>query len=354
MEISTLIAFLTNASLFASQLFISVMVKEMGGSNLAVGLTISAYFAAFFLSAYIFGRLADFFGYALFLRLGLLLSTILFALQILARDPFSLLLVRTGAGLSAGMFPAALTVYAFKDRGLIGKFKAYGALGWALGSMLAGLLVRNNYIFIFSSVLFAVAFLFSLRLKELPVIKKSSRDPFSWELLIRNRDVFLPYFLRSLSAQNLWVIFPLYLMHLGGTRFWVGVAYFINTFSQFVLMQYVERFPGLTMFRRGIFYTLVTFILYALLQNFWLVLPLQVLIAFSFSTFEVGANQELLTRNAEKAGVAGILTSLLNLAAVIGPLLSGIFFHFWGFSGVMFFSVAVSFAALLSARKVIK
>jgi len=52
--------------------------------------------------------------------------------------------------------------------------------------------------------------------------------------------------------------------------------------------------------------------------------------------------------------VAGILTSLLNLAAVIGPLLSGLFFHFWGFPGVLFFSIAVSFAALLSAKKVIK
>ena len=252
------------------------------------------------------------------------------------------------------MFPASLTVYAFKDRGLIGKFKAYGALGWAVGSMLAALLVHNHYIFIISSLLFGAAFLYSLRLKELPLIRPVSRDPFSWELLFRNRAIFLPYFLRSLSAQNLWVIFPLYLMHLGGTRFWVGIAYFVNTFSQFVMMQYVERFPGLAMFRRGIFYTLVTFIFYALLPNFWLVLPLQILIAFSFSTFEVGANQELLTRNAEKAGVAGILTSLLNLAAVIGPLLSGLFFHFWGFPGVLFFSIAVSFAALLSAKKVIK
>lgn len=354
MEISTLISFLTSASLFASQIFISLMVKEWGGSNFLIGLTVSLYFAAFFLSSYIFGKLADRFGPVFFLRLGLLLSTFFFALQMLAHGPLSLLAVRALAGLAAGMFPAALTVYAYADRGKIGKFKAYGALGWALGAMLAGLLSSNNLIFAVSAVIFGLAFLFSLRLPDLPGVKRPSRDPFSWALFRRNWRVLLPYFLRSVSAQNLWVIFPLYLMHLGGDRFWIGIAYLVNTVSQFVMMQYIERYKSLDMFRQGLLYTVITFILYSILPNFWLVLPLQVIIAYSFSAFEVGANQALLDQNAEKASIIGILTALINLAAVIGPLLSGVFLHFWGFPGVMAFSIAVSFLALLSARKVIK
>lgn len=353
LEASNIIQLLTNASIYASSLFIPVLAKELGARPFEIGLVVAIFYFTYFISSYLFGVLSDRYGAKSFLQLGLFLSFLFFAFQALAKDLRSLFWLRALAGFSAGLFPAALEVYAFKEReGKVGKFTAYGSLGWALGSLLAGFLIFYNPIFIVSSILFLFSFFFSLRYREIVVSERAKFVP--WNLFRRNMRIYVPYFLRAIGAHTVWAIFPLYLLSLGGNRFWIGIAYFVNAFSQFIIMQYVERFRSLYLFNIGLLCSILTFMAYAILPNFWYVFPAQILLAFSFSTLQVGAHQHVLQKNHEKGSAVGVLNSIVNFTAVVGPFLAGILLQFLGFEGVMWFAVLISFVALISFTKVIE
>jgi len=353
MEISNVIQLLSNAAIYASSLFIPILAQEMGASSFEIGIMVSVFYLTYFIASYFLGILSDRYGLNKFLRIGLLGSSIFFALQVLAKDLPSLFWFRALAGLAAGIFPAALEVYASEERaGRVGKFTAYGSLGWALGAILAGFLGQYYLIFMVSAGLFFLSFLVSWKLKELK--HHAEAHFFPWELVRRNALVYLPYFLRAIGAQSVWAVFPLYLLSLGANKFWIGIIYFVNAGSQFLMMQHIERFRNLYLFNLGLLCSVMTFTAYTFMPNFWWVFPVQLLLAFSFSSLQVGAHQELLRRNREKATVVGILNSTVNFTAVIGPFLAGILLQSFGFRGVMWFAAMISFAGLISFTKVLK
>ncbi|MDD5593555.1 MAG: MFS transporter, partial [Candidatus Margulisbacteria bacterium] len=68
----------------------------------------------------------------------------------------------------------------------------------------------------------------------------------------------------------------------------------------------------------------------------------------------VGANQEILAKNAEKGSAVGLLNSEANFTAVIGPFLAGLLLSFAGFDGVMWFGAILSFIGLVSFTSVLE
>jgi MFS family permease len=353
MEDSNLIQFFTNVSLFASAIFIPILAKELGANDFGIGLVVSVFNLAYFISSYLFGILTDIKGARVFLIFGLFLSTVFFAAQVLAVDLVWLFWVRALAGFAAGIFPVALTVYAFNDRaGKMGRFTAFGSLGWALGSVLAGWLIFYNPIFIVSAALFFMAFLISFRFPEVRLKMKVGFLPLAiWR---KNARIYVPYFFRSLGAQTAWGLFPLYLMGIGADKFLVAAAYFINCFAQFFFMQYVERYRNLYLFNLGLLTSVLSFIAYAVIHNIWFIFPIQILLAYSFSALQVGANQEILYNNQEKGSAIGILNSETNFTAVIGPCLAGLILFYWGFDWVMWFAAIITFIGLVSFTSVLE
>lgn len=353
MEDSILIQFFTNVSLFASSIFIPILAKELGANDFGIGLVVSVFNLTYFISSYLFGILTDLKGTKVFLVAGLFLSAIFFAAQVLAVNIVWLFWVRALAGFAAGIFPVALTVYAFNDRaGRMGKFTAYGSLGWALGSVLAGFLICYNPIFLVSALLFFISFVISFRFPEVRLKMKVGFFPLAiWR---RNARIYIPYFFRSLGAQTAWGLFPLYLMGTGADKFLVAAAYFVNCFAQFFFMQYVEKFRNLYLFNIGLLTSVLSFIAYAVVHNIWLIFPIQVLLAYSFSALQVGANQEILRNNREKGSAIGILNSQTNFTAVIGPFLAGLILFYWGFDWVMWFAAIITFIGLVSFTSVLE
>lgn len=99
------IQMLTNAGGFASSLFVPILLRqEMGADDYTVGLIVSLFGAATFMSQYMFGRAADNRGKRLFLLAGLVISAAAVALQGLARDVFQLALARFMVGLACGIY----------------------------------------------------------------------------------------------------------------------------------------------------------------------------------------------------------------------------------------------------------
>jgi len=353
-EGSNLIQLLTYTSFMASSIFIPLIAQGFGAGPGVIGLLVGAYNLFYLISTYLFGILADKYGGKYILRLGLLFSAIFFASQILAHDVFSLFIVRSLAGAAAGIFPAALAVYAFSEsKGRMGRFSGYGSLGWAVGSILAGLIALSQTIFIMSSIFFVMAFFISLQMDK-GFQRIAEPVLFPWKLIRRNARIYVPYFFRSLGAQSIWSIFPLYLVWTGADKLWVGIAYFVNAFSQFLIMQYIEKFKNLYLINIGLLCTVATFIGYALFPHIGVVLFFQLLLAFSFSTLQVGSIQELLGKNVEQSMAMALLNSVINFTAVIGPFLAGAIAQYYGYSGVMWFGAVISFVGLVSFTTVLE
>jgi len=348
-----IIQFLSNVALSSSLLFIPNLVEDLGGLEIQVGIIVAAYALSMFISSYIFGRLSDVYSRRLFISVGLAFSVITFLLQTFTdprfvvhflADPWLLALVRGLAGFSLGIFPAALTVYVYDSAGPLGKFASFGALGWAVGTLAAGIIaeVISYYaIFILASLCLSMAFLLSLTMKKVngPQLKVPF---FPKELLKRNWRVYVPYLLRHTGANAIWVIYPLYIASLGGDKFWIGVIYTVNTATQFIVMLFLDRFEGERLIRTGLLLAIVTFLSFTFAQSFLHLLPMQILLACSWSSMYVGSLLYLMKNNVEKATSAGLLSSVISVSQVFGSLIGGAVSQFFDFKATMYVAAALT------------
>jgi len=346
----SLIQFLSSMALSASLLFIPNLAKDLGANDAQIGIIVAVYAFAMFIASYVFGRASDVYGRRLFIRLGLGLCTLTFLLQTLAdpyftapllASPWLLALVRALAGFSLGIFPAALTVYVYDSAEPLSKFSSFGALGWAVGTFVAGLIAFYYRVFIMSSLCFLVAFLASFTLKKVDS-PRLNVPFFPKELLKRNWRVYVPYLLRHTGANAIWVIYPLYIAGLGGDKFWIGVIYTMNTATQFVVMLFLDRFESERLIKTGLLLAIVTFLSFTLAKDFLYLLPMQVLLACSWSTMYVGSLIYLMKNNVEKATASGILSSVINLSQVLGALLGGTVALLFGFKATMYLATALT------------
>jgi len=335
------IHFLSSVALSSSLLFVPNLAQDLGGTESQIGIIIAAYALAMFISSYLFGRLSDTHSKRLFISLGLATSAVTFFVQILADPHFAfpllatpafLAIIRAAAGFSLGIFPSALMVYVYDSAGPLGRFAAVGALGWAVGTFAAGVIaeIASYYaIFVTASLCLLAAFILSLTIKK--VDGPRLKVPFlPKELLKRNWRVYLPYLLRHSGANIIWVIYPLYIVSLGGDKFWVGVIYTVNTATQFIVMPFLDRFECKRLIRMGLLLAIVTFFSFTFAQNFLHLLPAQVLLACSWAFMYVGSLLCLMKNNVEKATSAGILGSVINIAQVFGSLIGGFVAQLFG------------------------
>ncbi|MBM4237180.1 MAG: MFS transporter, partial [Euryarchaeota archaeon] len=190
------IQMLSSAGLSSASLLIPNLARnELGSSTVEIGMIVGSYNAAVFISSYLFGRASDVHGRRFVLTAGLLLSAIACALHIFATDTLSLTVVRIIVGICAGMFPAALIAYVYESSKKIGKFTAYGSLGFGFGTFLAGFIGIYYQIFFLSAALLAASFALSL---YLPFGKETHHKVslFPKEVIRRNLPVYVSVLFR--------------------------------------------------------------------------------------------------------------------------------------------------------------
>lgn len=359
---SNIIALLSNLSISASLLFIPNLAKELGASNAQIGIIGAVYGFTVFASAYLFGRASDVYGRRFFIHLGLGISSITFLMQTLTdpsfiapfwADPWLLALARGLAGLSIGMFPAALTAYVYESKDSLGRFTSLASLGWAIGNFTAGLIALYWGAFVLSSACLLLAFFISFTLPQV-ASSRLSVPFFPWRLMKKNWQVYLSYFMRHTGASGIWIIYPLYIVSLGGDKFWIGLIYSVNTLTQFFLMLYVDRFKSKSLISAGLALSSIVFFAFTFAQNFYQLIPIQVLLGSSWSCLYVGSLLYLMKYNIEKATCSGILSSLISLARVFGALLGGVVSDLFGFRAAMYVAAALTVAGFVLFRIGIK
>jgi len=343
------IQFLYYAASMASWLFIPVLASELGASRFEVGLIGAVYGLALFASTYLFGRASDIKGRRIFIRLGLALSTVTFLLQILAVDAASLLLIRALCGFTMGILIAPLIAYVHEAGGSMGRLSSFGSLGWAVGTLIAGIIGTYTHIFAFSSLLFLVALFLSLKMEgvkgervEIPLFPR--------EIIKRNLNVYASYFLRNMGATAIWIIFPLFLLDIGATKFWIGFVHFANCFAQFFIMPCMDRYRDTRLISSGLLLSSAVFFSYSLATSYLQIIPLQLVLALSWSFLYVGSLLYMTGRNVERATSVGMLSATIYISGAVGPFMGGAIAQLWGFSAVMYFASLSSFVGYLMCR----
>ncbi len=317
-----------NSAVMMSNLFIPVLAQDLGASGTTIGIIGAVYGAALFISTYTFSRVADSVSPKTLLYAGFLSATITFFLQIFATSPFHLAVIRALAGFSIGIYPAVLMLYVYNLERSIGKFSSFMPLGWAIGNLLAGIIAVYWKIFAISSLFFALAFLITLTLPDTRAKTKRKTDYFSKDILKKNWDVYFGFFLRQIGANNVWVIFPLYLVSLGANELMVGIIYMLNPTLQFFIMRRLDRYNTSYLIHAGDLLSAAAFVMLIPLSAYYQAVAGMILIAYSYSYLYVGSTRILIETNEEKGAAAGLLNSAIAFASIIGSLLGGIILQY--------------------------
>jgi len=228
----------------------------------------------------------------------------------------------------------------------MGRFASFGALGWVIGSLSAGLIALYfavKGVFILCSLFCLVGFLIALVLTERK--HKPLHIPlFPVSIIKKNMSVYASLLIRHSGAHIIWTFWPLYLMSLGADVFWVSVIQAINSSTQFLFMFFVtDKINSKKLVRIGILLSGITFFMFALVPNFWYILPVQILLGISWAFLYVGSLRYLTDRNVEKATVSGMLDSVLSLSSIIGPFLATIIVSFADYRTTMYVASVLTF-----------
>ncbi|MCZ7357505.1 MAG: MFS transporter [Candidatus Methanoperedens sp.] len=327
-----------NSAVMMSNLFIPVLAQDLGATDTEIGIIGAVYGASLFISTYIFSRVTDAYSPKTLLYAGFLSATVSFFLQIFATSPLTLGVIRALVGFSIGIYPAVLMLYVYNLKRSIAKFSSFMPLGWAAGNMLAGFIAiywTLRGIFVVSSLFFALAFLITLTLPPGEIRTKKKADYFSSEILKKNWNVYFGFFLRQIGANNVWIIFPLYLASLGANELEVGLIYTLNPALQFFIMRRLDRINTSTLIHAGDLFSAAAFIALIPLTVYYQAVTGMILIALSYSFLYVGSIRMLIETNEEKGAATGLLNSSIAFATIIGSLIGGVILEYYNFRAVM-------------------
>jgi MFS family permease len=353
------ISFLFSLSVQSSSIFQSLYADNLHASRFQVGLIGSSYGIAYFVSSFIFGRQSDRHGRLLFVRLGLALGAAAYVLQIAATDPVTLLAIRAFVGFCLGISSAAIMAYVYEAEGQVGRFASYGSLGWLFGCLVAAVAAAVTgatkssatyyALFAVSGTASALAFLLSFSLKE-ERGKRLHVPPFPLSLIRDNGRVYIPFFLRCLGSSAVWAVFPLFLVSIGTSKLWVALLDAINMGLQFIFMRYVEHFNSAKVLAIGLATSVIVFACYGFATHYQQLIPVEILLAVSWSCLWVGSLSFLLGRSVERGTAAGLLYSMTYLSAGFGPLIGGFVSETWSFRVLMFVASGLTFLGLILSR----
>jgi len=230
-------------------------------------------------------------------------------------------------------------------RGRFGNVRVYGTLGFLVALILMGpLWDRIGLVWIFPA--FAVGMLLgALLMRTLPAGDPAdSERPAVWRAIgqlcgERNVLMFLSAsFFASLSGMMAHVFWSIYVKQLGADNTQLGWLWTVGVALEIVVMtkayRVLERFGVKPLILAGLFAIFLRWTLAALVSSWWQLLPLQLLHAFSFGAFYIGAVSFI-----DRASPLGIRTSAQavyaivasGIARLIGSPLAGEIAERWGY-----------------------
>jgi MFS family permease len=340
--------FCVSFAAMGSFLFVSLLGAQLGASDFEIGLIGAVYGISFLVSSLFSGWKSDQLGRLVFVRWGLLISSVAFAIQLSAQSVPVLIIVRAFVGFSLGIASTATITYAFESGVSMGNYSSHGSLGWIFGALAAALIGDIHWLFLLSSLSCLLAFFISLSFQKIPT-HNFSLPPNVWHVMRRDYRIYLAVFLRHIGAAAVWVILPLHFASMGLNNFWIGMLWGINFAVQFIVMRHLEKFSAFKMFFYGQLLSAFVFTALALATGRLALIIVQAMTGVAWSFLYVGALLIVLGSGNERGTATGMFQSTLNLCNAIGPFLGGLIAHGWGYRGVIFFAAALCLVGMLVA-----
>jgi len=337
---------MAGAATLSAFTYIPILARDyLSADEMFVTLLVGAYSAASFISSYIFGRAGDIYNRRIVVRLGLLVSVITFGLLMFIQNSEVLLIARILGGFSVGTYPGALAAYAFESKMKMGRFASFGAAGWGIGTFLAGFAAGYNiyYAFLISTVFLIIAFVSAMTLP--PIERKRIHVPlFPIDTIRRNWSVYTAVLVRHSTASAIWTLWPLFLIDLGGDPFMIGIIQMSNAIPQVIVMVAItDRFDCRLLISVGMISSALTFLWFTLATSILEIIPTQLLLGFSWACLYVGALKYVTERNEDRSTASGLLSSVLSLSMVIGPIIAAAIYSIWpGYIPIMYNAVLFS------------
>jgi len=344
MAIPRTLGMLGNVSISMSWMIIPLFAAALGAYTMMLGVIGMVYGLTYFASSYLFGYLSDLHSRRRYIQTGFLLSSATFLIQAFVTTPMLLLVSRGLCGFTAGMYLPAMIAYVSDTHRPLGRFASFLSLGWALGTFLAGVIAVFQSAFLVSALIFTVGFGISLFLPETD-FKAQKLPLFPVNLMKRNMEVYLSYFIRHTGAQTVWIIFPLYLTARGISIYHIGVLYTVNTLTQFAFMQFSDRFGTVELIITGYLGTATTFVVILLSRNYTDLLASQLILGLSWGALYSGSVRYIAERNVEIGTTSGMLQSAISLSGVLGPMLGGALAQRYGYTAPIYFALVAALVA---------
>lgn len=333
------IQFLSSAGVFGPAIIVPVILAdELGASSAVIGVVAGLFAAAGFFSSYLFGRASDVYGRRLILLSGLGLTVVATAAQgvsVLVGGIHVFAAVRILIGFASGMFPAALLAYAYENKSKMGKFSSWAAAGWGVGNLSVGLFgAAYEWAYFYCAGILMLSFAIAATMRFGQEFKMHV-PLFPAALIRRNAPVFSAMLIRHTGANMIWVTYPLFLQSIGADLTWIGVIYAVNAFGQFFIMNVLDRYDPAFLVAVGLGSSALTFFTFLLAEEYWMIVPSQILLAAAWASLYVGSLRYVMDRNKEKATVSGLLSSVMSISGMLGPVLGGFAAVSIGFKGTI-------------------
>ena len=325
------IQFFSNLSIFATTTFIPIIAAFWGADAFTTAMIIVAYNLSVFASNYFCGRGADIYGRRAFLLVGLLFSTLTFAVHIFVHDKVSLTVIRILAGISVGMWGPAILAYVFEAKKKLGKIMGFGGLGWGMGILLTGILAmywssQDLYIrmYFLSTVGFIIASIMAMTLPKLTEVKHKI-PLFPIAVIKKSLPAYIAIVIRHTGATAVWALLPFYLKtQLGFSVTNISYIYASNAFIQFIVMYYADQVPSRLSISTGLLISIGAFFSFPWATLVWHWALIFITFGGAWSLLYVGATVYVMERNVERATSTGLLQGSTSLAGITGPLIGGL------------------------------
>ena len=168
-------------------------------------------------------------------------------------------------------------------------------------------------------------------------------------MIRRNLSIYLTMLIRHTGANMVWVIFPLFLqVDRGFTYLEIGIVLAFNPLVQAAVMPQLDRYRATPLVAVGIILSGLTFFLFTVAADFLQMMLVQIVLGTAWATIYVGSLKFVTERNVERATAAGLLSSVMTLSSILGPLAGGLIANVYGYYGAMYAALGMSLLALLT------
>jgi len=375
-----------------SYIFVPVLAQSIGANMIEIGIIGATYFIVSTPMMYILGRLSDYQDLRRrIIFFGFLIATFVYFLLSISNSTLQLIILMALLGISTSAYLPSMLALVSEEASKIktglkmGFYTGSISAGFGVGGIVGGLIgdiLGLSAVFLFCGIVLAFSTMVVFLILEIMGTKKEIYD-YS-KLKRRKKDLslkipsfkeitnsqfvmtgmlalFIAIFLRNFGYRGLTNFLSLYLLDLGASKSLMGMILSLNFILQFFLMPSAgwisDRLGRKITISAGMIGSSVAMFLYSIILNPYEAIPIQFLVALSWSMILASAYAyvaDFAPKN-RRGGSMGLLRTSQDLGGAIGPPIAGVLVNTYDYRVMIQFLMGIPLlGAVISYSKLKK